>query len=170
MRKNRHKSIAAVLLFCVVLSLYPVVGMLYGATEEVTDDSTYRYTREGKVDPFKPFIEIEEKEKGKSTGDVKPGTAAEEVQWRPPLERFGVEEFNLVGIIWNKKSQIATVEDSKGKFYTLQVGSKIGLKDGIVENILPDQVVVVEKMKDAFDNVTLERVILMLRTGEEGEL
>ena len=134
------------------------------AAQPVTQN---RYDPKGKADPFKPFIEI--KTEAEKKADKK--EQAEKSKLLPPLERYGLEEFKLIGIVWNQTRRVAMVEDSGGKTYAITEGMKIGLNEGKVEKILPDQVIVSEKVRDAFDNVKLEQAILKIKSEEnEGEL
>lgn len=134
------------------------------AAQPVTQN---RYDPKGKADPFKPFIEIKTEEEKKAQKKEQ----AEKSKLLPPLERYGLEEFKLIGIIWNQAKRVAMVEDSGGKTYAITEGMKIGLNEGKVEKILPDQVIVSEKVRDAFDNVKLEQAILKIKSEEnEGEL
>ena len=124
---------------------------------------TYQDQISGIASELEKILDLDELEEKAKT--------AEKAKLLPPLERFGVEEFKLVGIIWNEKSKVAVVEDSKGKHHSLSEGSRIGLNNGMVEKILPDQVVVVEKIKDAFENVRPERAIItLMREEDEGEI
>ena len=127
----------------------------------------HRYDPKGKADPFKPFIEIKSEAEKKAEKDAQ----AERAKLLPPLERYGLEEFKLIGIVWNRTKRVAMVTDSGGKTYAITEGMKIGLNEGKVEKILPDQVIVSEKVRDAFDNVKLEQAVLKIKSEEnEGEL
>ncbi len=163
MKRNSKQICASVaVVFFLLLFLPRQEAFSTGTGEGEITEREYHYVKEGKPDPFKPFIEIRSEKEKKEEAEK----AAEEVKVRPPLERFGVEEFKLVGIIWSEATKIAVVEDSTGKHHSLSEGSRIGVNEGMVEKILPDQVVVVEMIKDAFENVRPERSIIKLM-GEE---
>ena len=167
MKRNNKQIIAGAAVFSFLLLCVPLQeAFCAGAAEKAVPG--YHYVKEGKPDPFKPFIEIRSEKKETKEEKVK---SAEKTKLLPPLERFGVEEFKLVGIIWNEKKKVAVVEDSRGKHHSLSEGSRIGLNDGMVEKVLPDQIVVVEKIKDAFENVRPERAIIkLMREEDEGEI
>ena len=140
---------------------------------EKGEAETYRYDPTGKPDPFMPFIKQAPKtqpakrviEKGKN------GEAVMKPVFLPPLQRVDIELFRLVGIGEGGGNRIAMVEGADGKFFVLQRGSRIGLNEGKVTQILPDQIIIVEKIKDAFGKSESNRVILRLQRGEdEGEL
>lgn len=113
-------------------------------------ESTYSYNPLGKPDPFKPFIDAQvtaakiEKEK--------------KVESIFPLQRAEVENFKLVGIVGDDRSRVAMVEDVSKKFYPLFVGTRIGLHNGKVTDILADRVIV-----DEVDGKKGKRIILKLR-------
>lgn len=113
-------------------------------------DNTYSYNPLGKPDPFKPFIDVE-------MTPAKKG-AADKVKSIFPLLRMGVENFNLVGIVGDQIRRVAVVEDSAKRFYPLFVGTRIGLHNGKVADILSDRVVVHEGQ-----GKKVKRIILKLR-------
>ena len=118
-------------------------------------------TQRGKSDPFKPFIEIVEKEK--KTGQAQKTDEPQENSVLPPLQRFSVGEVRLTGILWTADKKIAIVKTPEGKRYVLRRGTRIGINGGRVIKILPDSVVVLEKIKDFSGDVHTERVILALK-------
>ncbi|MEE9912173.1 MAG: pilus assembly protein PilP [Deltaproteobacteria bacterium] len=112
-------------------------------------ENAYSYNPLGKPDPFKPFIDVEVKAVKKEK---------EKVESIFPLQRMGVESFKLVGIVGDQARRVAVVEDSTKKFYPLFVGTRIGLHDGKVTDILADRVTV-----DELDGKKVKRIILKLR-------
>jgi len=75
-----------------------------------------------------------------------------------PLQRAAVESFRLVGIVGDQVRRVAVVEDTSRKFYPIFVGTRIGLNDGKVTDILADRITV-----DEFEGKKIKRVILKLR-------
>ncbi|MCK7504388.1 MAG: pilus assembly protein PilP [Desulfobacterales bacterium] len=71
---------------------------------------------------------------------------------------MGVENFNLVGIAGDQIRRVAVVEDSTKKFYPLFIGTRIGLHNGKVADILADRVTV-----DELHGKKVKRIILKLR-------
>lgn len=112
--------------------------------------SFYSYNPMGKPDPFKPFIEMQV--------DVAKKAKASKVESIYPLQREGVESFNLVGIMGDETRRVAVVQDAANKFYPLFVGTRIGLNNGKVTNILADRITV-----DELDGKKVKRIILKLR-------
>lgn len=123
--------------------------------------TVYKYNPVGKPDPFKPFIDEEITTKKK----------LEKAKALPisPLQREGIDQFKLVGIAGDEYSRKAIVQDLKGKFYPIYVGTYIGLNGGRVVQILADQVVVEEKFKtEARKRTKTQRITIKLhKEGEE---
>ncbi len=114
-------------------------------------DSAYSYNPLGKPDPFRPFIDVQI-----TTTALKEKTA--QVASIFPLQRAEVENFKLVGIIGDNRHRLAMVEDSAKKFYPLFIGTRIGLHNGKVTDILADRVTV-----DELEGKKIKRIILKLR-------
>jgi len=115
-----------------------------------TQTSFYSYNPVGKPDPFKPFIEMQV--------DVAKKAKASKVESIYPLQREGVENFNLVGIMGDQTRRVAVVQDAANKFYPLFIGTRIGRNNGKVTNILADRITV-----DELDGKKVKRIILKLR-------
>ena len=119
--------------------------------------SSYSYHPAGKPDPFKSFIVIVDKKTPKTK-------AATEKKERPlsifPLQRAETDQYKVVGIVGNENKRMAIVEDASKKHYPLLIGTRIGLHNGKVTEILVDRVIV-EEYDD--DNNKEKRVILKLR-------
>jgi len=94
------------------------------------------YNPAGKRDPFVAFLKVYKKDATPSTGSL------------PPLQRYELGEFRLVGVIWGAKVSRALVENSEGKGFTLTVGTKIGRSGGVVTRITDKEVVVREEFRD----------------------
>jgi Tfp pilus assembly protein PilP len=77
-----------------------------------------------------------------------------------------------VGIAGDDKRRTAVVEDGTvKKFYPLFVGTVIGPNEGKVVEILPDRVIVEERIEDAnpkAKKAQVRRMTMMLRKEEEG--
>jgi Tfp pilus assembly protein PilP len=170
-KKVRNSTIVFVISLFLFVGICPMTAHVFG--EEKGETETYTYDPTGKPDPFMPFIKTAPK-KPVTQKMVERGEGVEVVDkpvFLPPLQRVDIELFTLVGIGERGGNRIAIVEGTDGKSYVIQKGSHIGLNAGQVTQVLPDQVVIVEKMKDAFGKSVSNRVILRLQRGEdEGEL
>lgn len=78
-----------------------------------------------------------------------------------PLQKAGVENFKVVGIMGDEIRRVAIVEDAGKKFYPLFVGTRMGLHNGKVTDILADRVIVEE-----LDGKKTRRVVLKLRKNQ----
>ena len=114
-----------------------------------------------KPDPFRPFIELDQEKalalKKKAESKVLPVS---------PLQRAEIDQFRLLGIAGDERSRTAMVDDGKGKFYPLIVGTAIGMNQGRVAQILADRVIVEEATKER-GKKKVKRIIMKLRRDEE---
>jgi type IV pilus assembly protein PilP len=121
-------------------------------------EEIYRYNPQGRIDPFKPFVDLD--------------AAAKQKAGKPkalplnPLQRLGVEQFRLVGIIEGDRGRRAMVQDAAGRFYSLVMGSYIGLNNGRVAAILKNEVVVSERVTTYEGKIQSRKQIMKLRQDE----
>jgi Tfp pilus assembly protein PilP len=128
----------------------------------------FAYVTVGKADPFKPFVELTPPPPPK-TGEA-PKRKATTGRPISPLQQAEASQFHLVGIIGDQARRIAMVEDRAGKrHYTLSVGAAIGTNDGRVVSILPDRVIIEEKVPLEGRKTRVNRVTLMLHKENEGK-
>ena len=112
--------------------------------------TAYSYNPMDKPDPFKPFIEIEKVAKKKAEKKAPDSIF--------PLQRAEADSYRVVGIAGTPEQRVAIVEDAAKKFYPLVKGTRIGLYDGKVIEIMADRVIVEE-----YEDKKARRVILKLR-------
>ncbi len=117
-------------------------------------EQAYRYNPEGRIDPFKPFFDLDVAEKKKN------------VKVLSPLQRVGIEAFTLVGIIESDKSRRAVVQDASGKFYSLLRGTYIGQNNGRVTAIHKDSVIIHERITKDGGKIESRRQVMKLRQDE----
>jgi Tfp pilus assembly protein PilP len=137
-----------------------------------TPSPSYRYQAEGKTDPFVPFIELDLALKKQKEEELKKQVSVQRLPVSP-LQQAEVEKFRLVGIAGDEQKRMAVVEDGVAKkYYPLFVGTYIGLNGGRVVSILPDRVIVEERLQDQTKKdrkAEIRRIPLMLRKEEEGK-
>jgi type IV pilus assembly protein PilP len=114
-----------------------------------TSAETYSYNPAGKPDPFQSFIIVEKVEK---KAERKEPTSIF------PLQRAEADSYRVVGIAGSEEHRVAIVEDVAKKFYPILKGTRIGLNNGKVIEIMADRVIVEE-----YDNKKAKRVILKMR-------
>jgi type IV pilus assembly protein PilP len=122
---------------------------------EKKEEAEYTYNPVGKVDPFKPFIQL---------------TSVRGSRGVPltPLQKYEISQLKLVAIISTPEGNIALVEDSVGKGYFLKKGTAIGKNDGKVTRILKDKVIIEEIYEDIFGKPKTNEISLFLHRLEEG--
>jgi type IV pilus assembly protein PilP len=111
----------------------------------------YSYNPLGKPDPFRPFVTVDvavTKQKIVKKAEVS----------MFPLQRADAERYRIVGIAGDKDHRVAICEDTAKKFYTLYKGTRIGLYNGKVIEIMADRVIIEE-----YETKKPRRVILKLR-------
>jgi type IV pilus assembly protein PilP len=115
------------------------------AAAEPEDTLTYTYDPQGKIDPFRSVFVTQPRK-------------AMEVQKRArerkmpltPLQKLGVSQLKVVGIIISPTGNKALVEDPAGKGYVITVGTYVGSNFGRVTRILKDRIIVEEEVEDFF--------------------
>ena len=118
----------------------------------------YVYDPAGKRDPFKTFLESVKK-----VGVVAPAT---------PLQSYDLNTLKLVGIMMLPGKKVAIIEDPTGKGYHVKVGTHIGLNDGVVVDILSDEVLVEERYLDVTAQTKARKVSIKIpkEQGQGGEV
>jgi type IV pilus assembly protein PilP len=137
----------------------PGAGVAETKIPDVKTAPAYKYNPIGKPDPFKPFIEQDLSPKKKTESKTLPIS---------PLQREGIDNFRLVGVSGDNHHRIAIVQDVKGKSYPIFLGTYIGQKGGRVVEILPDRIIIEEKMKVEDKQAKTKRLTIKLRK-DEGE-
>lgn len=100
------------------------------------DDPTalsYVYDPVGKRDPFEPF-------------NLAP--KADNADGKTGLERFVIGQLRLTAVLKGFDEPLAIVEDATGKGHTVTKGTKIGPNGGEIVEILPDRLLILEKLVD----------------------
>ncbi len=156
MRRNSIAGIVGGLLLSLVWGAGPVASRA-AETKEVPPAQPamqtvpavppdYRYFPAGKPDPFRPFLEMDLVQKKKNEEEQRKKAAA---LGRPisPLQQMDLGQFRLLGIAGDDNRRTAIVVDgTTKKIYPLFVGTYIGLNGGRVAEILPDRLVVEERV------------------------
>lgn len=132
--------------------------------EAAVEMPEYRYDSKGKTDPFKPFVRLElptaakkGPEKKKYTGNL------------TPLQRVSLDKVRVTGIAGSPVKRVAMVEDGAGKGYIVYLGTLIGENGGRVIQILPDRVIVEEKVGEGSKGKEKSHRVALKLHKEEGE-
>lgn len=119
----------------------------------------FTYQRENRPDPFATFIK-KEVAKAKVTG-VEP-----EEEILTGMQLFEPGQLSLVSIVFAGDRALAMVQDSVGKGYLIEKGTKIGRR-GVVEDIVPNVVVIKQWSKTFAGQTKYNNIEMVLR--KEGE-
>lgn len=111
------------------------------------------YDPSGRRDPFVPIIE--NNQQGQSDAVL------------PPLQRVGLTELSLIGIVWGAYGYTAMVQAPDGKGYSLRRGTRVGPNNGVVSSITERGIVVQERFTDVYGNKQ-EREYVKLLHAKEG--
>ena len=130
--------------------------------EKAAPPADYHYNPIGKPDPFQPFVD-------KDIALKKKAEKAVNILSIFPLQRVGIDQFNLVGIAGDAEHRFAVLEikDTKARFYPVAVGMVIGLNNGKVVEIKRD-VIVIEEVTKGRTGQKINRITKKLRRDEEG--
>lgn len=97
----------------------------------------FQYSAAGKRDPFKPFVVS------------KPVALSVEMQGPVlPLQKYSIEQLQLVGVIWGGPKPMAMIIDTAKKVYYVRENDKIGNNNGYVAKIREGEIVVIEMLLD----------------------
>lgn len=112
------------------------------------------YDPEGRKDPFRPFWPVE--------------SARKDQKSLHPLQQREIQELELVGIIWGRLGQIALLRTPDGKGHHVKVGTRVGLYEGVVQQITRREVFIVEHTRDVMGVVKQREVVMKLKPGHHG--
>ncbi len=125
------------------------------AIQQITEDPgillkslrTYDYDPKNKRDPFQPYYGQLELLPGKSVGPLM------------YLQRFELDQLELVGIIWDVSRPKAMIKDPNGTLHVVEANSKVGRNNGYVAVIREGEIVVVEPIEDEGKTSYTTRVV-----------
>lgn len=157
--------LAAVLLVCLLsapvhLSAEEQIVALAAESflEELTASDGFVYKREGRNDPFVPFLTDRAKIVTPDSGVIQEALLG--------MRKFEPGQLTLVAIVLAGKEGMAMVQDPAGQGYVVRKGTKIG-RSGVVEDIIPNRVVVQNVTYNRAGDKQFNRVDMLLK--KEGE-
>ena len=129
------------------------------AIQQITEDPgillkslrTYDYDPKNKRDPFQPYY---------GQLELLPGLSLGPVMF---LQRFELEQLELVGIIWDVSRPKAMIKDPSGTLHVVEQNSKLGKNNGYVAVIREGEIVVVEPIEDEGKTSYTTRVVAIGR-------
>lgn len=120
---------------------------------EAVDDEVveYSYNPIGKRDPFRSFFQ-----------NAGPDTIPNPT----PLQRFEVDQYMLVGIVWGVAEPKAMVQDPVATGHVIEVGTYIGKNWGKVTAITSDSVIITEEYQTIDGELVTNQLALELPVEE----
>ena len=113
----------------------------------------YVYNPIGKRDPFRSFLAM--------------GTRPEDDSIpRTPLQKYEIDQYKLVGIIWGVDRPRALVEDPERTGHVIEVGTYIGRNWGKVTAIGENEVTVTEEYQTLDGELVVNPIKMHLVTDE----
>ncbi|MBW1956676.1 MAG: pilus assembly protein PilP [Deltaproteobacteria bacterium] len=114
------------------------------------------YDPKGKIDPFQPLFRQKPETMAQKKRRVRKGPLT-------PLEKVGLSQLQLTGVILAKSGNKALVKEASGKGYVVKVGTPIGTNFGRIVQILNDRIIVEEEVEDVMGRVTLQKKEMRLQ-------
>lgn len=109
--------------------------------------SQWHYNPIGKRDPFRSFVR---------------GRIEEEIRSPTPLQRYDIEQLNLVGIVWGVDERSAIVGDPDKKNHIVEIGTYIGKNWGKVTEITSGSIVITEEYQTIEGELMTEQKVMSL--------
>ncbi len=113
------------------------------------------YDPSGRRDPFLPMIQL--------------GQQVEQDASLPPLQRVGLTELSLIGVLWGNYGYTAMVQTPDGKGYSIRRGTRIGPNNGVVSSITERGIIVQERFTDVYGNKQEREYVKLLHPKEGTE-
>jgi type IV pilus assembly protein PilP len=112
----------------------------------------FRYAPEGRRDPFKSLLALEQKKR--------------DVNLLPPIQQFDLEAAKVVGVVVDPvRGAQAMIRSPGGQTFVLRKGTIVGKNDGEVVEITLAGVRVVEKFLDFMNRETRKETFLKSQSG-----
>jgi type IV pilus assembly protein PilP len=113
------------------------------------------YDPSGRRDPFWPMFQLGQQ--------VEPDSSL------PPLQRVGLTELSLIGVLWGNYGYTAMVQTPDGKGYSIRRGTRIGPNNGVVSSITERGIIVQERFTDVYGNKQEREYVKLLHPKEGTE-
>lgn len=128
-----------------------------GTTETKVEQEIYIYNPGTRRDPFLSIIVAEKAAKEATKG----------LKNVPPLEAYDISQFKLIAILFEKSQKYAVIGLPDGKFYNIKEGAIVGVNEGRVFRVMPDSIIVRERIRDYRGKTAVNDTTLKLRKEEE---
>jgi len=125
-------------------------------SQAIKAQASYTYNPINKVDPFSHVI-------------AGMGAPALEGKDENVLTKYEIRYFRLVGIVVDEGQPQAIFEDPRGHAFVVGIGTPMGRNMGVIDQILPDKVVVMEQRFVPGGPVEYETVPVVINLHPEQE-
>ncbi len=115
----------------------------------------YVYNPIGKRDPFRSFLAA-----GPKDDDETP---------RTPLQRYDLDQYQLVGVIWGIDRPRALVQDPENTGHVVEIGTYIGKNWGKVTQITSSGAVITEEYQTMDGELVVNEIPMKLASNEAEE-
>ena len=116
--------------------------------EAIARQEEYSYNPIGKRDPFRSFLNTTDGRKVAETSS--------------PLQKYEIDQYQLVGIIWGVERSRALVQDPEGVGHVMEIGTYIGKNWGKVTQINSSEVVVTEEFQTMEGELVVNNINMTL--------
>ena len=141
---------------CRIVRLRPLVSSVSQPGDSLSlEFSGVSYDPSGRRDPFLPMFQ--------------PGEQDELDSSLPPLQRVGLTELSLIGVLWGNYGYTAMVQTPDGKGYSIRRGTRIGPNNGVVSSITERGIIVQERFTDVYGNKQEREYVKLLHPKEGTE-
>ncbi len=127
-------------------------AMLQPGPSQPAEFSGTSYDPSGRRDPFLPISQLNQQTESDTS--------------LPPLQRVGLTELNLIGIVWGTYGFTAMVQTPDGKGYSIRRGTRIGPNNGVVSSITERGFIVQERFTDVYGNKQEREYVKLLHPKE----
>lgn len=136
--------------FCVpfAISASQKEGFIRKSDIDNQDEDKFNYDPSGKRDPFVKY-DASSKNKQQVRGDT-------------PLEQVDIKSLKLTAIMSVDNDPRAVIENSEGKGFFVQRGTKIGLNGGVISEILENKIIISETKIDFTGQETVTTIEMSL--------
>ena len=125
-------------------------------SKAIADQENYVYNPIGKRDPFRSFLNFTRRDDRNS-------------ERLGPLQKYEIDQYHLVGIIWGIDRPRALVQDPSDTGHVAEIGTYIGKNWGKVTQITQAEVVVTEEYQTIDGELVVNNINLTLPVGEDDD-
>lgn len=122
------------------LICFPIHSFSQDAAAEVED---YIYDPIGRRDPFKPWRPFTIKKAVVPDGTT---SAAKVIEITDPLQKHEIEQYEILGIMWDVSRPRALIKDPENKTHMVFQGTRLGRNGGVIQTMREGEVVVTENI------------------------